>query len=399
MPKLVLVIVAAMTALGIFLYFGDSNEPVEFDSSEICINSAGDIYDLHAEPPNPSIYQDITFTANVKTCRPIREIIWNFGDNSSPTTGQSVFHLYQEGTDFTAPYRVSYTVFFDDNEEPQLIEIDRALEVRNQLLTGICPPNTAKSTELAQSILLESTSIAGCVEVTVPSHLIERKSEISNASQEIFFAFSWESLPTVGAFQAFLFINYIDEDGNHVDSAPLVSLMRNASGLYTSSTRIKPTENTQIRLKLMLNILNNPNGERVALNVGPFEIRKATRCSAADLVLRNEATNSEGSSNILISFRQGTPVEIIFRNTGCDKIEIVESSLIVRDSEGEIVAELQNLTETLSEGESTDWSWDQMNNDGEQVPQGIYTIILDTSLGEYIVETVILEPPNNSTSN
>ena len=349
-------------------------------------------------PINPSIYDDVTFFADVISPRPISSFTWDFGDDSfsdsdeSPglSVGQTVVHKFIDGTTADAPYKIRMTIIYDDNLEPSTEIVTTSLEVGQDAIPGACPPETVTMTEFAQSLFLESTSIAGCITVDVPQRLIDTSSLTHDGTASILNQFTWEALPLDAKLRAFVFIKYKDSLGGLLGEARPMSLVRTQDGFFTAESALDIPTDGQVNLTLVLNILENPSASRIALDAGPFELSTVTSCTSAKLLVRNEETNSEGDRNSLISFRLGTPVDIVFQNTGCGVVSILESSLLIRNGLGD-VKRIGNASITVSAGESATFSWDQTDENGEQVSQGAYTILLDTDQGLYPVDIWVLQ--------
>jgi hypothetical protein len=80
-------------------------------------------------------------------------------------------------------------------------------------------------------------------------------------------------------------------------------------------------------------------------------------------------------------YQTGEPVTIRFIN-GCQATLTLRNSApwVIKDSQGRVVFEptaFQVITE-VRPGETKTWTWDQKDNNGQQVPAGLYTVELET---------------------
>jgi PKD repeat protein len=341
------------------------------------------VFDINSFPEVPTIWEDITFSPNVETSRQIATYIWDFGDGSELVEGEEVAHSFSEGI----KYRISLTIVFADEvpgEEGTQI-VTKTLEIGIDPNAGACPPDTFTVTEFPTSLLIESLDLTGCVSATVPASLISEIGSIAGLA-ELTNQFTWGSMPEGANVQANLFVRY-SINGEAVNQESRISLLPASQGIFNREFLLDVPDNADIELNLVVNLIDNPTGGDVSLEVGPFEVFDLPEvCAGARLVTRNLVTNSTGEMNF---FSRSTPVEIVFQNFNCDTITVNRDSLIIVNN-GVEIRNLQIDSFDVEAGNELVFDWDQLNFDGTASANGLYEISIETNSGSYIAKMVII---------
>lgn len=340
-------------------------------------------FDMRVAPNNPTIWEDVTFSADVKTFREISAYIWDFGDGSDPVEGERVIHHFTEALE----YRVKMTIVFseEDEEGESTLVVNKDVNIGNDPDAGACPPNTFDWREFPTSIIIESLDTAGCVSGIIPNRLINEIGTIES-SAKLTNQFEWSLIPDDAELQANLFVRYmIDEQP--VDQEARISLLPATKGIFNRDVRIDVPNNAEMSLNLVINLIKNPSGEEISLEVGPFEIFDLPEtCDAARLATRNTTTNSTGSMNF---FNRETPVEIVFENFNCDAITIDRDSVVIY-SNGVEILNLRNESSEVAAGDEVVFTWDQKDSQNVPVGNDLYEIEIETNLGIYVTRVVIV---------
>ena len=102
----------------------------------------------------PSIWEDVTFTADFQTPREISEILWDFGDGSEPQSGEIVVHQFSQESSTVKPLVRMTVIFADDTGDPTVTYFDTELTIDGEPDAGACPPQTIEGNIFQQSMLI-----------------------------------------------------------------------------------------------------------------------------------------------------------------------------------------------------------------------------------------------------
>ena len=179
---------------------------------------------------------------------------------------------------------------------------------------------------------------------------------------------------------------FFERDGRVVDQLPRISLIRNSTGIFSQESALDVPDGSDIRMSLVLNIISNPSEGRIALETGPFELQNLQNCNAAEFKLLNEDTNSVGT---LLTYSRESTVQFYLRNVNCGTIDVQRNSIIVKHN-GVEVRQIIHNAEAVTKGVEVLWVWDQSDELGNAVQNGMYTIEIQTSEGIYSARVILV---------
>jgi len=335
-------------------------------------------FDIDYEPGSPGPWQEVTFTARVQTEKAIEKFEWLFGDGEGqevPPEVITVTHSYRkEGS-----YLVTLIVHFQDGGQ-QIVT--KSLQISP---LPICPPEAEDfRVEFFTGIIRIATEVtSGCVSVTVPSSYIEYEGA-PEGKVKISGKYLWEAIPQEAEVYALLFISWV-KDGRGDQSIMRLSADKRELNDYIDADIPSGSE---ITLELVLNVIDNPKANMVALQVETFTIATTAACEGARL----EALLETRYADDVYAATSGEPIPVRLINpASCPPIEVPENSLSVLHN-GTRIRTIQIASTIVAPGEeSAPWDWDQKDDTGRQVSLGSYTIELSTGQGNYSIVVVISE--------
>lgn len=341
--------------------------------------SPADHIGFNIDPPNPSIWQEITFHAKITTDRDIATYIWDFGDGSAPMEGETVNYAYVQNNEPESPYRVRLNVLFDDDLEPSSETYLRTLEIKVDPDIVDCPEESISSQQFANSILLESDAEKGCIVLQIPEQMINSATSSIHGEASFHHVFSWERLPDEADLQAAYHILY-EKDGSVVDKEPRIMLVPAQIGNFARQAIISVPSGSDVNARFVMHISKNPMEDQIALEIQPISIDMLSRCADAQLVTRNPASFSEGD---YLTFNRENQVYIVFKNAGCGEMQIQEDSISVSRN-GVQIAVIKHESIMIERGQEQSWIWNPSASQIGAPEKGLYTIQIRTSEGIYV---------------
>lgn len=218
------------------------------------------------EPLNPSIWEEIAFTADVRSDRKVKSIEWDFGDGTDFISGRAASHEYNEAL----VYRVRMIVEFADRKGPRRLVYADELEIGDDELVGACPPNTFVALVYSHSLVIESLDVTGCISVDIPEHLIEFPIRVSGL-HDLVINYDWERIPENNELQASLFVREI-KDGNILAQHPRFRLQPFEEGAYKKKFQTELQDDTEIYFNIVVNLASNPQSDELVLSISSIEL-------------------------------------------------------------------------------------------------------------------------------